>query len=313
MKTAGGYISGEELSRSLGVTRSAVWKTIQALRADGYTIDSVTNKGYRLLQSPDVVDEECLRRTLDCELVGTNILHLKTVDSTNNEVKRRALGGEPGGLVVVSDVQTGGKGRFGRVWQSDSGGLYFSVLIRPELPPAEIAAITLAAGYAVCLAVRQVTGLDARIKWPNDIIIGNRKICGILTEMSAQSDRIDYAVIGIGVNVNNTAFPDELKTKALSIRMALGSPVDKTLLLTEIIRKLDRVLSEFLVSLSVDDLEQFKTFCATLGRRVCTVRGGKEITGTACDIAPTGKLIIMTDSGEKLPIDSGEVTVQGIY
>ncbi len=203
LKHTEGYVSGEQLSTELGMTRSAVWKYIKALKADGYKIDSVRNKGYRLIASPDKLDEEDITNGLETTLVGKKLILLDEVDSTNEEVKRLAAQGAEDGTVVAAEHQTSGRGRFGRVWDSDNGGLYFTILLRPELPPSDIASITLAAGYGVCLAVREYSGADARIKWPNDVIIGNRKICGILTEMAAQSDRIDYVAIGIGINLNH--------------------------------------------------------------------------------------------------------------
>ena len=164
----------------------------------------------------------------------------------------------------------------------------------------------------MCLAIRSFTGLDARIKWPNDIIIGNKKLCGILTEMAAQSDCIDYVVTGIGINVNNVSFPEEISQKSTSLYLETGTKINRSDLLAEVIKRLDSVISSFLVSLSIDDIENFKSLCATIGRQVSVKRGNTELTGTACDITPTGELIIKTDSGE-VTVNSGEVTVQGIY
>lgn len=312
LKHTDGYLSGEELSRTLGVTRSAVWKNINLLRQEGYLIDSVPNRGYCLKKNPDLLDAEKIMKDIHINAITKKLLLFKTIDSTNNELKRLAAKGEPGGTVAASEIQTGGRGRFGRQWQSDKGGLYFSFLLRPELPPGEIAAITLAAGYAVCLAVREYTGLDARIKWPNDVIIGNHKICGILTEMAAQSDRLEYVVTGIGINLNTTKFPEELHTKATSLSLQTGKEIDKSDFFRTVLISLDRVLSSFLISVSLEDMQHFKELCATLEREVSVERNGTVLHGTAVDISPVGELIIQTQSGlEK--IASGEVTVQGIY
>lgn len=313
LRSGDDYISGEQLSRELGVTRSAVWKYIRSLREEGYVIDSATNKGYHLEKCPDLLDADKLRKGRELYVAGNEIEVLRSIDSTNNELKRRAAQGVPGGLVVAADVQTAGKGRFGRAWSSSEDGIYFSLLLRPELPPGDIASVTLAAGYAVCLAIRRFTGLDARIKWPNDVIVGNKKICGILTEMSAQSDRIDYIIVGIGINANQQSFPEEISSKASSLYILSGKHYDKNDLLRAVIEELDSVMSSFLVSLSSDDADGFRELCATLGRRVSTQRGGELIEGEASDITASGELIVRCDDGHEYRINSGEVTVQGIY
>lgn len=314
LKNNGGFVSGESLSDELGITRSAVWKHINSLREEGYVIESVRNKGYCLVSEPEGLDEERIKGLIGSSVIGSRLVYLKSVDSTNEEVKRLARTEGEHGLVVVSDRQTSGRGRFSRKWVSESGGgLYFSILLRPDLPPSDIASITLSAGYAVCLAIRDYTGLDALVKWPNDIIIGNKKVCGILTEMAAQSDRIDYVVIGIGINVNNPSFPDEISDRAVSLRIAGGGIVDRSEFFACVINTLDRVIGDFLVSLSMDDIEHFKTLCATMGRRVTVTRGGQKLTGVACDVLPTGELIARLDDGKEITINSGEVTVQGIY
>ncbi len=314
LETSEGYISGERLSKELGITRSAVWKHIKELKENGYEIESVHGMGYRLKSAPDLLNAERITAGLGVSLVGRTVVTLKTVDSTNEEIKRLAREGAQEGLVVASEEQTAGKGRFGRLWSSgNDGGLYFSFLLKPELPPADLASITLAVGYAVCLAVRECTGLDARIKWPNDIIIGNKKLCGILTEMAAQSDRIDYVIPGIGINVNNREFPEHISSKATSIYMETGEMTDRSEFLRELLKKLDTVISGFLISLSIDDIEHFKTICATIGRTVSVIRSGQEIKGVARDITAAGELVIMTSEGHELIISSGEVTVQGIY
>ncbi len=313
LKNTDGYISGEQLSSELGVSRTAVWKNINSLRKDGYVIDSVTNKGYRMVSCPDKLDGNVIRESLDTKVAGTEICILDVVDSTNEEIKRRAANNAQSGLIVAAEKQTCGKGRLGRSWSSESGGLYFSLLLRPELPPSDISGITLAAGYAVCLAVREYTGIDARIKWPNDVIVGNKKICGILTEMTAQTDRVDHVAIGIGINVNHEAFPEDINKKASSLYIESGKRIDRNKFLRCVIQKLDKVLSSFLVSLSADDMSQFRELCATIGKRVSVKRNNCTINAAARDITPAGELIIVDDNGKEFIINSGEVTVQGIY
>lgn len=314
LKETQDFVSGEELSKMLGVSRTAVWKNINSLRNEGYIINSVTNKGYRLAGCPDILDEAVISSDLNTSVAGTKIIIMKSVDSTNEEVKRLAALGEKSGLILASAQQTAGKGRLGRAWKSNpDSGIYFTLLIRPELPPSDISSITLAAGYAVCLAIRDYMGCDAKIKWPNDIIIGNKKVCGILTEMAAQSDRIDFVAIGIGINVNDTEFPEEIKNKATSLFLETGKKTDRNDFFRHVIKSLDNVISSFLVSIAFEDVQKFKTICATIGKQVSCRRGNKDIEGVAVDITTSGELVVKESKGDTVIINSGEVTVQGIY
>lgn len=314
LEADGGYVSGEYLSRMLGVSRTAVWKVIKRLREEGYIIDSVTNKGYCLKGKPDFLDENIIGRDINTAVIGTKIEVLKTVDSTNEEIKRRAANGAKSGLIIAAECQTGGKGRFGRKWESESGeGIYFTFLLRPGLPPADIASITLAAGYAVCEALREYSGVEAKIKWPNDIVINNKKVCGILTEMAAQMDMVDYVAVGIGINVNNKSFSEDIKWKSTSVFIETGKLTERNLLFREVIKKLDLIISEFLTGIPEERKTHFKELCITLGRSVTAMRGGTEIKGTAVDVSSGGDLIIRQSSGELVSVNSGEVVVQGIY
>lgn len=316
LKKTEDYISGEEISKTLGVSRTTVWKCVNALKEKGYIILSSTNKGYKLCSSPDVLNLNDVLTTLDgynASSVGTDIHIMHTVDSTNEEIKRLAHTNKIGGIVVAADIQTAGKGRLGRIWNSENGGLYFSFLIRPELAPSDLAAVTLAAGYAVCLAIRKLTGCNAKIKWPNDIIIGSKKVCGILTEMEAQTDRVDFVAIGIGVNVNQESFDESVQNKATSLFLETGKKMDRNIFLAKLLKTLDKALNAYFISVSVEDMEHFKSLCATIGRRVSVERGNEYVEGTAIDILPSGELIICTNDGRKIPIYSGEVSVQGIY
>ena len=329
LEADGGYVSGEYLSRMLGVSRTAVWKVIKRLREEGYIIDSVTNKGYCLKGKPDFLDagyelvahavflacnQHLLTGDINTAVIGTKIEVLKTVDSTNEEIKRRASNGAKSGLIIAAECQTGGKGRFGRKWESESGeGIYFTFLLRPGLPPADIASITLAAGYAVCEALREYSGVEAKIKWPNDIVINNKKVCGILTEMAAQMDMVDYVAVGIGINVNNKSFSEDIKWKSTSVFIETGKLTERNLLFREVIKKLDLIISEFLTGIPEERKTHFKELCITLGRSVTAMRGGTEIKGTAVDVSSGGDLIIRQSSGELVSVNSGEVVVQGIY
>ena len=314
LRESGGYVSGEELSALLGVTRAAVWKDVARLRAEGYGIDSATNRGYRLVSCPDRYSPEEITAGLETEALGKTVFCFGSIDSTNEEAKRRALAGAPGGSVFVSEQQTGGKGRLGRTWVSPAGtGLWFSVLLRPGVLPVRVSATTLLAGLAVCGAVRELTGLPAKIKWPNDIVIGAKKVCGILTEMSAEVERVEFVVIGVGVNCNGTSFPEALREKATSLRLETGKPVRRVALLQEILRRMESLLKKNALGLTPAFLEEYKSGCVTLGKPVSFQRGGRRVVAEAADISPEGELIVRLPDGSSETVFSGEVSVQGIY
>ncbi|MGN0551701.1 MAG: biotin--[acetyl-CoA-carboxylase] ligase [Acutalibacteraceae bacterium] len=314
LKDSGDYVSGQQLSKMLNVSRNAIWKSINSLKNDGYIIDSVTNKGYKLISVPDILTESEIKSGLKTRRIGNEIIALQQVDSTNEEIKRRAKQGAPHGLVCTAEEQTIGKGRLGRTWVSPPGeGIWVSVLLRLPVSPAEVSGITLAAGLAVCKAVTNVTGLSAKIKWPNDVLIDNKKVCGILTEMAAELDAVDYLVCGIGINANNKSFPDDIAHKATSIYLQLGKEINRSELLRELLYLLELYTDEFAADAAAEFLEEYKSLCVTLGRQVTVTRGGKAVQGTAADVTKSGALIVTGENGERLEITSGEVTVQGIY
>mgnify|MGYP000858735169 CR=1 FL=1 len=215
--------------------------------------------------------------------------------------------------MFVSEEQTGGKGRLGRSWASPPGtGLWFSVLLRPGLLPARIPVTTLLAGLAVTRAVRSLTGCDARIKWPNDVVIGGKKVCGILTEMTAEIDRVEFVVVGIGVNVNNDEFPAEIREKATSLKLETGGPVRRVRLLQEILPQFETLLRQEADSVS-ELRKEYKSLCVSLGRRVGFTKNGAPVSGTAVDVSPEGNLIVLLPDGSRQTVTSGEVVVQGIY
>ena len=199
------YVSGEAMSRALGISRAAVWKAIEALRQEGYVIQSAPNRGYRLENAPDRVREGELSGPLAGCRVGGSLMCLETIDSTNTEAKRQAMAGAPDGLVIVSEEQTGGRGRRGRSFQSPKGkGLYLTALLRPRLDPGAVADITAWVAVAVCDGIEAACGVRPQIKWTNDLVLNGRKLCGILTELGLESETnaLDYLVPGIGINVN---------------------------------------------------------------------------------------------------------------
>ena len=306
LKQKNGFVSGQELADIFNVSRTAVWKAITALKKEGYVIESVSRRGYKLDKENDILNERELE-------FYENIYFSDEMDSTNDTAKKLALDGCPEYTVVVCNQQKNGKGRLGRKWSSPYGvNIYMSMVLFFDADISKVPQTTLVMGIAAAKTIRDITGLDAKIKWPNDIIIGRKKLCGILTEMSAQSDRIDFIAIGIGINVNHTFFPEEIKSKATSLYLETGERIDRNSFMRCVIKKLDTVLSSFFVSVSLDDEKLFEGLCATIGRSVTVQRNGEELSGIAEGITGSGELIINSD-GKKTVIGSGEVTVQGIY
>lgn len=314
LKQAGGYLSGEEISRQLGVSRAAVWKAVKALREKGYVIDSVTNRGYRLSSQPDLLDAAAIQSGLSTRFLGRNIVALEETDSTNEEAKRQGAAGAPDGTLCVAERQTGGKGRLGRAWSSPAGsGVWMSLLLRPSVAPQEATQLTLIVGLSVCQAIRRLTGCQAMIKWPNDIVIGRKKVCGILTELTADMEQIHYVVVGIGINANIPQFQGELQKKATSLLLETGQEIDRAGLVQAVLEEFEKNYDRFLTDLTADFITPYEALCVSLNRQVSVVRGGRELTGQSIGLTKEGELRVRMENGDVLEIGSGEVTVQGIY
>ncbi len=308
------YVSGQALAGTLGVSRQAVWKGIRALREQGYAIESVPNRGYRLRMMPDCLNAAAVRSFLAAAVIGCELEVLESVGSTNDYLKALAAKGAKSGTVVAAREQVSGKGRLGRTWQSKKDeNIAFSVLLRPHIAPTEVACVTPLTGLAVCKALRAFTGLDCQIKWPNDVIAGRKKLCGILTEMSAEFDAVEYIIIGIGINVNQTDFPPEIAEKATSLLLETGTRFDKNKLLACILQQMEEEFLRNNLELTPQALGEYTSLCATVGREVGFSRGGKPCTGIAEGVAPTGALLVRLPDGAVAAVSSGEVTAQGIY
>ena len=255
-----------------------------------------------------------VKQMLKTGVLGRELVVLESAGSTNDILKDMAAKGASSGMVVAAREQTQGKGRLGRAWHSPKDEcLMFSVLLRPNTSPRGAAAITQLTGLAVCRAIAELTGIDCKIKWPNDIIAGGKKLAGILTEMSAEQDSVDYVVTGIGINVLQSSFPEELAHKATSLLLETGKGFDQNNLLAALLARLEHCYTETRLSLTDRALGEYSALCATLGRQVSFVRGGAVHSGRAEAIAPGGELLVRLGSGETVPVGSGEVTVQGIY
>lgn len=312
-----GYLSGETMSRALGITRAAVNKAVNALRQDGYEIESATRKGYRLLYSPDLLTEGEIRPWLHTLHLGDPVLCFDSIDSTNSYLKKESLL-RPSGTVAVADRQTGGRGRLGRSFHSPSGtGVYLSVLLKPDIPPAHASTLTACAAVAVCEGIQRASGLAAGIKWTNDLVLNNRKICGILTEMDVEgeSGRLQHIVLGVGVNVNEQEgdFPEEIRHIAGSLAMAAGHPLRRGRLAAEIINSLDRMYADWLAG-EGDYLNRYRATCVTLGKEVRVLRPGRPARDAfAEDIDDAFGLIVRMPDGSRETVTAGEVSVRGLW
>ncbi|MCR5653086.1 MAG: biotin--[acetyl-CoA-carboxylase] ligase [Ruminococcus sp.] len=312
--SAESHVSGQQISQELGVSRQAINKAVMVLRDKGFEIESVTNKGYLLKKMPTVLCEEAICCYLETKLIGKKIYVLDTIGSTNEYLKDLGSKGAEAGTVVLAREQTAGKGRLGRTWQTKKDdGVALSVLLRPEKAPAEISSITPLTGLAVCRAINDFCKLDSRIKWPNDIIVGKKKLVGILTEMSAEFDRVDYTVTGIGINVGHTSFPADIAHKATSILLETGRHIDRNKFAAFVLKYLETEIVGNHYTLSGTSVFDYQSLCATVGRSVTFARGRRKISGMAVGISNSGELEVMLSNGTIANVNSGEVTVQGIY
>ncbi len=307
LKGSDGYVSGEEISHVLGISRAAVWKHIRNLKNEGYKIESVTNKGYKLGGIPDKLDIDKIHEMLKTKVIGQRIEYVNSTDSTNNECKR--LEDKTDGTLVIADAQTAGKGRLGRVWESPHGsGIWMSILLKPDVSLESVSQITLVTGMAVCRAV----GIDAMIKWPNDVVIDGKKICGILTEMSAEIERINYVICGIGINVNTPSFPEELQDKATSLFVETAKKHEREKIAADVLNEFEKLYNVFTEKGFSFLADEYRKMCVTLNKDVRVIHRNNELTGKAVDIDDSGNLIVETENGQ-ITVHSGEVSVRGIY
>lgn len=314
MKERNGFVSGQELSEGLGVSRTAVWKVIRQLEEEGYVFEAVRNKGYRLVTEPDLLTKAAISERLSTEWAGQEVCSFDEIDSTNNEAKRQAEIGAPHGLLVISEVQTAGRGRMGRPWSSPAGsGIWMSLLLRPSLAPIQASGLTLVMALAIREAIVTLTGAECRIKWPNDIVADGKKVCGILTEMSAEPDRINHVVIGVGINVTDDSFPEEIRDRAISIWQVCGQKIQRAELVAEILKTFERFYEQYLQSGDMSTLlDAYNAALINCGQTVRVLDPKGEYEAVARGIIPSGALIVEKD-GQTREIISGEVSVRGVY
>lgn len=305
------FVSGEELSKELGISRTSVWKHINGLREEGYSIESVNKKGYRLLELPnDLLNPQNIYHNLQTDIVGQNIIHFNTLESTNDYLKQ--VGNDVvEGTVVISEEQTKGKGRLGRVWESKVGdGIWMSIILKPDIMPHKAPFITLIAGASVVKALNNL-GVNAQIKWPNDIIINNKKICGILTELSAEIERINYVVLGIGMNVKNEEFDSELKNKATSLHKE-GHGLHRVDIVKEFFYQFELLYKKYLDNDKQEVLKICRDNSAILNKEIYIIRNNEKELVKCIDVNEEGNLLVKNSNGQVKEIISGEVSIRGV-
>lgn len=307
-------VSGADLSHSLGISRAAIWARIEELRTLGYEIVASPHQGYRLLSVPDALHAEyLLSLNADNQIVGRDIRVFEETGSTNDIVEKLARDGVKEGVAVFAESQTRGRGRLGRKWLSPARkGLWFSVLLRPDLHPQAATQLTVAAATSLWRAIRNQTGLMPEIKWPNDIVIKGRKVAGVLTELSAELDHIKHLILGIGLDVNLEAaeFPPELRQTATSLKAETGRHFQRAELAAAILHELDRDYERIRTHRFGEVAEEWQEHCATLGCRVSIHVGDRVLQGFAEALDDDGALLLRTQHGRLERIIGGDVTLQ---
>lgn len=301
----GKHVSGEAIACELSVSRAAVWKQVHALRADGYMIESSTNEGYTLLSSPDLLSPAEIKAGLKTSMIGKTIHYFKVTESTNI-LARDMAGSVDEGTVVIAESQTGGRGRMGRKWISPEGGIWLSVVLKPRMQPLHAPRITILSGVAVAKTIRSY-GLPAKIKWPNDVLINNKKVCGILTEIGAEMDNIQYLIVGVGIdaNVDTETFPEEFRDNSTSLKNELGHDINRIEFVQGLLLEFESLYMKFKEEGFSSILEEWRIMSATIGEWVKITTQSRTIYGEAIGVDGEGALILETGEGKLEKIVAG--------
>lgn len=316
LRNTSGYVSGQELCKQLGVSRTAIWKVINHLKEEGYLIEAVSNKGYKLMNTPDVISTSELESRINTEIIGQKIKYYEEVDSTNTVAKRIAEEKDTNGLLVIAEKQIQGKGRRGRNWDSPKGtGIFMSIILKPRINPSNASMLTLIAALSVIRSFKKLLSVEAFIKWPNDIVINGKKVCGILTEMSAEIDYINHVIVGIGINVSTKEFPSEISTVATSLFIEGNESISRAEIVSNILEEFETCYKVFLETENLVYLvEQYNKVLINMGREVRIMERDKEYLAIALGINERGELIVEESETKQIKhIIAGEVSVRGVY
>ncbi len=308
LKQTDGYVSGEEMSQQLNMSRAAIWKHMQDLRSQGYEIMAVPHLGYQLVSNPDVLSSHEIKSGLKTKLLGQKVFSFETLPSTMDEAFRLGMQGADEGTLICAESQTKGRGRLGRAWASPKGkGIYCSIILRPKLSPSQMSQLTLMTAVAVAEAVKKVAGVQPTIKWPNDLMIGTKKLSGILTELRAEIDALTFVVVGLGINVNSTA--SQLLETATSLKMETYAMVNRVDLLQEILISMEKWYGKVLKGRFEEVLEYCRTNSATLKKQVSITDAKGTLEGKAVDIDTDGGLLIRLSNGKIVKKISGDALI----
>jgi BirA family biotin operon repressor/biotin-[acetyl-CoA-carboxylase] ligase len=303
-------ISGARIAREIGVSRTTVWRWVEQLRKLGVQVKGQRSTGYFLEKVPDILTPDLLRKRLKGNLFGKRVFHFFKTDSTNRVAMELGFAGEPEGTVVMAEEQTAGRGRAGRSWYSEKGtGLYFSVLLRPRLAPAQAPLLTMLAGLSAQAAIQALTALEPELKWPNDLLLNGKKLGGILTEMHAEASAVRFVVVGIGINTNQEKFPAELASIATSLRKESGRITFRLELLVRLLAQLESDYARFLsegAAFVVERFQQVSDFAK--GRRVRVETSAESYVGTTAGLSPEGLLLVRRENGQATTVIAGDVT-----
>ena len=315
LRESDGYVSGQQICERFGVSRTAVWKVIRRLQEEGYQVEAVRNRGYRIVDSPDVMTKEELESLMKTRWAGKNIVYYTETDSTNLRIKQLGDEGAPEGTLAVADHQSAGRGRRGRSWDSPAGSsIYMSVLLRPKIAPDRAPMLTLVMACSVAEGIMDCEDVKVQIKWPNDIIINGKKLVGILTEMSTQIDYINHVTVGVGINVNMTGFPEELRATATSLRIETGHVVKRAPLIAAVMERLETNYEVFMKTEDMSGLmEKYSSLLVNREKEVMVLGAREQYRAYALGINNTGELIVRRDDGTEEAVYAGEVSVRGVY
>ncbi|MDO5517306.1 MAG: biotin--[acetyl-CoA-carboxylase] ligase [Clostridium sp.] len=314
LKSSNDYVSGESLSEILKVSRTSIWKHIKKLKSKGYEIEGISKKGYKLILSPDKLTEIELLPLLKTEKIGRSIFHFDNIDSTNKKAKELAKNNAPDGSIIIAEEQSLGSGRFNRRWTSPQGGIWFTLILNPCVPPSEAPKITQIAGAAVYKTLESMN-ISCTIKWPNDILINNKKACGILAEMKCDMDTVHYLVLGIGINVNidKSDFDESIKDTATSLKIEFDKIFSKKQILADFLYNFENLYNEFLNGLNLSHTVKIcREHSNIWGKKAKLITYNKEEIVTCVSLSDSGDLIVEDVNGHTKTVLSGEISFKSL-
>lgn len=308
---AAGYVSGEEIAHELRISRTAIWNHVNDLKRIGFRIESQPHLGYRLVALPDRLLPALVTNGLKTKSIGKRVVHFARTASSNDEAERLARAGEKDGTAVIAEEQTAGKGRMGRVWHSPKGkGIYLSIILRPPLPPARVSFLTLCSAISAVEAIRGCADLRAFVKWPNDVLVSGKKVCGILTELGTEADRINHAIVGVGINANQDAPDLAGLPAATSLKIERGEEVPRLELTRAFLESMDGNYALLRAEEYGKIIDRWLDVSETIGKRILTQSlSGERWEGVASGLDEDGCLLLRLDGGMTKRITGGDVTI----